>query len=250
MAWLFWKRSGNKTLNAASSQNTSDKYGTNQGVINKLICTGIFREADAAVRKSSDLSGKTVFVEVPWFDLREIYEVTNEMFSNILMELLGIIIIWFGLAFSVLIHETGHMTGYKLAAGKEDWIIQVGFGKTLIITKHFDIRMIPTSGVFYDQTPEKSYTKAQALLCAAGGPVLNLLFILILFALQSNSLIECSAYSAYIDYYGPTWDFLRSYNVIMFLSAIIPMRYPAFFPVIGGMESDGMHILKVLRNKG
>ena len=168
------------------------------------------------------------------------------MFTKIFMELLGIIILWFGLAFSVLIHEAGHMTGYKLAEGKEDWIIQVGFGITLIKTKHFDIRIIPFSGVFYDQTPEKPYTKAQALLCAAGGPVFNLLFILILFALQSSSLIECSAY---IDYYGPPWNFIRTYNVIMFLSAIIPMRYPAFFPIIGGMESDGMYILKVLANK-
>ncbi len=168
------------------------------------------------------------------------------MFINILMELLGILILWLMLAFSVLIHETGHMTGYKLAKGKEDWIILVGFGIALIKTKHFDIRLIPFSGVFYDQTPEKTYTKAQALLYAAGGPVFNLLFILILFALQSGSLNECSAF---IDYYEPIWDFIRTYNVIMFLSAIIPMRYPAFFPIIGGMESDGMHILKALRNK-
>ena len=168
------------------------------------------------------------------------------MFTKIFMELLGIVIIWFGLAFSVLIHETGHMTGYRLAGGKQDWIIQVGFGITLIKTKHFDIRIIPFSGVFYDQTPEKPYTKAQALLCAAGGPLFSLLFILILFALRSISLNECSAF---IDYYGPTWDFIRTYNVIMFLSAIIPMRYPAFFPIIGGMESDGMHMLKALPNK-
>ena len=51
--------------------------------------------------------------------MREKYEVTNEMFIKILFELLGIIIIWLGLVISVLIHETGHMTGYKLAEGKE-----------------------------------------------------------------------------------------------------------------------------------
>ena len=168
------------------------------------------------------------------------------MFIKILWELLGIIILWLGLAFSVLIHEAGHLTGYKLAEGKEDWIIQVGFVKTLIKTKHFDIRMIPFSGAFYDQTPEKTYTKAQALLYAAGGPVFNLLLILILFALKLCSL---NKYSAFIDYYEPIWDFIRTYNVIMFLSAIIPMRYPAFFPIIGGMESDGMNILKILRKK-
>ena len=168
------------------------------------------------------------------------------MFIKILLELLGIIILWLGLAFSVLIHEAGHLTGYKLAEGKEDWIIQVGFGKALLKTKHFDVRLIPFSGVFDDQTPEKTYTKAQALLYAAGGPVFNLLLILILFALRSFSL---NGYSAFIDYYEPIWDFIRTYNVIMFLSAIIPIRYPAFFPIIGGMESDGMNILKILRNK-
>ena len=168
------------------------------------------------------------------------------MFIKILMELLGIIILWFGLAFSVLIHETGHMTGYKLAEGKEDWIIQVGFGKALIKTKHFEIRLIPFSGVFYNPAPDITYTEAQALLCAVGGPVFNLILILILFALKSSSLNECSAF---IDYYEPTWDFIRTYSVIVLISAIIPMRYPAFLPILGGMESDGMHILKTLKNK-
>ena len=162
------------------------------------------------------------------------------------MEILGIVFLWFGLAFSVLVHEAGHMTGYKLAKRKEDWIIQIGFGKTLIKTKHFDIRLIPFSGAYYYQAPENTYTKAQMLLCAGGGPAFNLILILILFALQSSPLNE---HSAFIDYYQPTWNFIRTYNVIMFLSAIIPMRYPAFFPIIGGMESDGKHILNALRSK-
>lgn len=168
------------------------------------------------------------------------------MFVNILMEVLGIIFLWLGVAFSILIHEMGHVVGYKLAKGKEDWIIRVGFGKTLIKTKRFDFRLIPFSGVFYNPAPDITYTEAQALLCAVGGPVFNLILILILFALKSSSLNECSAF---IDYYEPTWDFIRTYSVIILISAIIPMRYPAFFPIIGGMESDGMDILKVLKNK-
>ena len=143
------------------------------------------------------------------------------MFIKVLMEILGIAFLWIGLAFSILIHETGHMVGYKLAKGKEDWTIQVGFGKTLIKTKNYDIRTIPFSGMFYDMTPDNTYTKVQALLCAAGGPAFNLVLILILFALGSGS-------SAFIDYYEPTWNFIRTYNIIVFLSAIIPMRYPAF----------------------
>ncbi len=165
------------------------------------------------------------------------------MFINILMEILGVIFLWLGLAVSVLIHEAGHMTGYKLAKGTDDWIIQIGFGKTLIKTKHYDIRLVPFSGAFY--APENTYTKAQSLLCAAGGPVFNLILIIVLFALHSSSLSEL----AFIDHYGPTWDFIRTYNIIIFLSAIIPLRYPSFFPIIGGMESDGMHILKVMRDK-
>lgn len=166
------------------------------------------------------------------------------MIMNVLMEILGIIFLWLGLALSILIHEAGHMTGYKRAKGKEDWIIQIGFGKTLIKTKHFDIRAVPFSGVF--NAPEDTYTKAQALMYAAGGPVFNLMVILALFALRSGSFNESLAF---FDYYEPTWDFIRTYNVIMFLSAIIPMRYPAFFPIIGRMESDGMHIMKILRDK-
>ena len=165
------------------------------------------------------------------------------MIINVLMEILGIIFLWFGLAFSVLIHEAGHLTGYKLAKGKGDWIIQVGFGKTLFKSKNYDIRIVPFSGVFYDLDPDETNTKGQELLCTAGGPVFNLVFILILLALRS-------AASAFIDYYEPTWDFIRTYNIIMLLSAIIPMRYPSFLPIIGGMESDGMHILKALRVNG
>ena len=168
------------------------------------------------------------------------------MFINILMEFLGIIFLWLGLVFSILIHETGHMIGYKLAKRKDNWIIQVGFGKTVINTNHYDIRIFPFSGLFKNLTPDNTYTKSQALLCAAGGPVFNLTLIFILFILRSSSLNE---FSAFIDHYEPTWNFIRTYNIIMFISAIIPMRYPAFFPIIGGMESDGMHILKALRSK-
>ena len=171
---------------------------------------------------------------------------THKMFINILMEILGIIFLWLGIAFSILIHEMGHMMGYKLANGKKDWIIQVGFGKKLINTNHYDIRIFPFSGLFYNPMPDNTYTKAQALLCAAGGPVFNLMLILILFILLSGAFNE---FSAFIDYYEPTWNFIRKYNVIMFISAIIPMRYPAFFPIIGGMESDGMNIMKILRHK-
>lgn len=168
---------------------------------------------------------------------------TDKVFINVLLEILGIVFLWLGLAISVLVHETGHMAGYRLAKGEGDWTIQVGFGRKFIKTKHFDIRIIPFSGVYHDTAPV--YTKAQTLLCSAGGPALNLLLILILFALHSSSLSETSAF---IDHYGPTWDIIRSYNIIMFVSAIIPVRYPVFFPVIGGMESDGMNILKALRN--
>ena len=164
------------------------------------------------------------------------------MLINVLLEILGVIFLWLGLALSILIHETGHMAGYKLAKGKKDWIIQVGFGKTLIKTKNYDIRILPFSGVFYDTAPDNTYTKAQTLMCSAGGPVFSLVLILILFALGAGT-------SAFIDYYRPTWDFIRTYNIIIFVSAIIPMGYPSFFPIIGGMESDGMHILKALKSK-
>ena len=164
------------------------------------------------------------------------------MLINVLLEILGVIFIWLGLALSVLIHESGHMAGYRLAKGKEDRIIQVGFGKTLIKTKNYDIRLFPFSGVFYNPDSDNTYTKAQALMCSAGGPVFSLVLILILFALGAGT-------SAFIDYYRPTWDFIRTYNIIIFVSAIIPMRYPSFFPIIGGMESDGMHILKALKSK-
>ena len=90
------------------------------------------------------------------------------MLINVLLEILGVIFLWLGLALSILIHETGHMAGYKLAKGKKDWIIQVGFGKTLIKTKNYDIRILPFSGVFYNPDSDNTYTKAQALMCSAG----------------------------------------------------------------------------------
>ena len=37
--------------------------------------------------------------------------------------------------FSILFHELGHLSGYKITIKSNDWIIQIGTGKELFRTK-------------------------------------------------------------------------------------------------------------------
>lgn len=50
------------------------------------------------------------------------------LFIEILM---GTAILYLFSMFSILFHELGHLSGYKITIKSNDWIIQIGTGKEL-----------------------------------------------------------------------------------------------------------------------
>lgn len=167
------------------------------------------------------------------------------MFQNIIMEILGIIIFWLCLMILTLIHEAGHLAGYKLASGDDGWHITLGIGKPLLKTNHMCVHIIPWSGMFQWQKTQP-FTKKENILISAGGPIFSL--VLALFFLIFQSVVQ-EGEAIFIDNFRPINTFVRNYNIIMFITSIIPMKYPRFIPLIGNHESDGMQILKLLQQK-
>lgn len=167
------------------------------------------------------------------------------MFLNIIMEILGIIIFWLGLMIIALIHEVGHMAGYKLAKGDDDWSIILGVGKRLFKTNHMCVHIVPWSGMFQWQKTQP-FTKKENILISAGGPIFSL--VLALFFLIFQSVVP-EGVSIFIDNFRPINTLVRNYNIVMFITSIIPMKYPSFIPLIGNHASDGMQILKLLQQK-
>lgn len=164
---------------------------------------------------------------------------------RLLLEILGIILCWLNLMIIVLIHEVGHLAGYKLAKGDDDWRISLGVGKRLLETKHLRVHMVPWAGYFDWKNPQP-FTKKEAILIGAGGPFFSLMLALILLAFQ---LVVPEWRSIFIDYFSPTFAFVINYNICILIFSIIPMKYPGFIPLLGNHLSDGMHILRLLKGK-
>lgn len=167
------------------------------------------------------------------------------MIIDIIMEILGIIIFYLGLMIVALIHEVGHLAGYKLAKGDDDWNITLGIGKQLLKTKHLCIHIIPWSGMFLWEKAQ-TFTKKENIMIVAGGPLFTLMLSLFFIVLQS---VVPEGRSIFIDNFRPINTYIRNYNIVMLLMTIIPMKYPNFIPLIGNHTSDGMEIFKLMQQK-
>lgn len=86
---------------------------------------------------------------------------------------------------SILIHELGHMIGWKVRTRSNCWFITVGSGKNLLKTKRLLLRAFPVGGSFAVTDESIRTTKRQVLLMAIGGPVITLVVTLILFCFQT-----------------------------------------------------------------
>ena len=154
--------------------------------------------------------------------------------------LVGIAVFYLITMVSILIHETGHLAGYKITTKRNDWIIKVGIRKMLFGTKRLQFRILPLSGDFLIKTPLKK--KKEKILMMAGGPLFTAIFMILLFVLQASIPKDVSNDN---QNYRKLVGFMLYCNVWMLTSSIIPMKY---LPFIGG-QSDGMDILHVLREK-
>ena len=146
-------------------------------------------------------------------------------------------ILYLFLMFSILFHELGHLSGYKITIKSNDWIIQLGTGKELFRTKRLRYHAIPIGGAFLFEYELK--TKKEQLLISAGGPIFTAIFPILLFILQRYPL-------GYVSNDAIVW--MRNYNLWILFFSLIPMKYPAFLGIDDVKVSDGMAILHALRN--
>ena len=141
------------------------------------------------------------------------------LFIEILM---GTAILYLFSMFSILFHELGHLSGYKITIKSNDWIIQIGTGKELFRTKRLRYHAIPIGGAFLFEHELK--TKKEQLLISAGGPIFTAILLILLFILQRHPLGYVSNFT------------------------LIPMKYPACLGIDDVKVTDGMAILHALRN--
>ena len=156
------------------------------------------------------------------------------LFIEILM---GIAILYLFSMFSILFHELGHLSGYKITIKSNDWIIQIGTGKELFRTKRLRYHAIPIGGAFLFEHELK--TKKEQLLMSAGGPIFTAILLILLFILQRHPL-------GYVSNDAIVW--MRNYNLLTLFFTLIPMKYPACLGIDDVKVSDGMAILHALRN--
>lgn len=165
----------------------------------------------------------------------------------ILCPSVAVIFLWISLMLSLLIHELGHLIGWKGSSRDCNgcWAITVGSGKKIMQTKRLIFRVFPMGGSFIETDESIDTTKANSLLTTIGGPAFTLLFTIILFWIQTIIPVEALATNLYNG--RQLLLIVRNYNLFLFFFTIIPCKYPGFLSK--APQSDGMTILKILRNK-
>ena len=157
--------------------------------------------------------------------------------------IISVLLIWLFCLISVLLHELGHASGYRIAAGKAEWKVIAGSGPQIIGTKKYIIRCIPAGGYFIPEEVPK--TDKGNILMLSGGPffslLLTVLFGVIRFCLFGYIQPESSFYGIFI----PVSNFMLFFNFFQFLFTAIPVRDRV---VCRGLESDGLQVLHILKS--
>ena len=155
-----------------------------------------------------------------------------------------ILLIWFLCLISVLFHELGHALGYRISGGKAGWRVIAGSGPEIIETSKYIFCLIPAGGYFIPE--EETKTNKEKLMMLAGGPVVSLLQAVLYWAVCFCIFSFVQPESSLWEIQFPTSKFLVFYNFFQFLFTVIPIRYRV---VCRGFESDGLQIVRVLKNK-
>lgn len=138
-----------------------------------------------------------------------------------------------------LLHEIGHGVG-AIATSKSN--VHIYLGKINKNNKeniklgrlHFHIQWSFAGFAHWG----KGLDKRQRAVALAGGPIMSLLLAL-LFGLLA-SFVSQSVWHQLV-----TWTAI--YNLIQFLITVIPMTYPRWMGAYQGMSSDGLKLLRLLR---
>lgn len=155
------------------------------------------------------------------------------------------LLIWLLCLLAVLFHELGHALGYRISGGSAGWRVIAGSGPRILGTSKATFRLIPAGGYFVPGEEPKTNRGKIAML--AGGPFISLLLAILfgIVRLCVPALIqpESSLHEILFQVSG----FLLMFNVFQFLFTAIPMRYRV---VCRGFESDGLQIVRILKQRG
>ena len=165
----------------------------------------------------------------------------------IIIELaVAICAIWVISFLSTLLHEMGHALGYLISTGDRHWHIRVGSGKKLLDTRKLTVKLLPIDGDFFPSGEKKIDTKAKLIATLAGGPAVSLILAAILLPVELGGVSLDSEFfsSGAVEFFV---NFAFSLNLFILVLSLIPAHY--FHGEIKGMPSDGLQIIKTIRDK-
>ena len=154
-----------------------------------------------------------------------------------------ILLIWLLCLLSVLLHELGHASGYRLTTGKVKWKILAGSGPKILSTAKYTFCLIPAGGYFAPE--EEPETKKANLAMLAGGPLVSLLLTVLYCVCRFCFFRSLPQGNATYEILYPVSSFLLFFNFFQFFFTVIPVRYRV---VCRGLESDGLQIVHALKH--
>ena len=155
-----------------------------------------------------------------------------------------ICVCWMVFFLSAFAHELGHALVYMLITGNTHWHVRVGFGKSLLKTQHFTIKLAVFDGEF--EAKEDRMELKPAILTLLGGPLFSLILVGILLYTRLNigtfdSVVISSETILFI------LNLSLFVNICILLYALAPIHY--FWGEMKGMESDILQIVHIIKSK-
>lgn len=141
-------------------------------------------------------------------------------------------------------HELGHVLMFQLFYGSKNWYITLGRGKTIFKFRKITIKALMIMGYFNYKTEHKGSRFGYTMMYL-GGPLANMVFILVLIFLAL--IMENYQMLAELPIFISFTRSLFAINVYMTVLSLIPMKHNIW--PYKQYISDGYHIFSnLIRN--
>lgn len=140
------------------------------------------------------------------------------------------------------LHELGHAAMSRVFFKDRAWIITIGSGVPVLTTKRLIINtwFFAAGKINYSVKEGK---KSHHIARAAGGFIVNIILaiLIFLFAMQYSSHVY------ELPFWWPALPIALFVNILYAIATLIPVTYP--YGVVKGMPSDGLQILRLIKNR-